>query len=239
MLRKSIAPRARLLLADSGSVAGRPLRIACRAKPIGIASAAILAAWQSAGPVGLAMCGAAWVLAPQFRKRRRSAALSREIERHLPLVLERLVVAVQSGLDILPALNALTRPEGLEPPADPVSAALGSILLRVERGADADDSIRLAAHSCESLALRHALLHLAQARSHGGELSGPLRELSDATQLSSEELAEERIARMPAQAMLPLGLVFSGLLILLLTVPLLQVAQMGERDLSRSAGHEK
>jgi hypothetical protein len=72
-------------------------------------------------------------------------------------------------------------------------------------------------------------VHLSLAHKEGGELIRPLRELSDATQLSYQERVEEEIAKLPVKAVLPLVITFTGLIICFLTVPLVQVSSLTQK----------
>lgn len=163
------------------------------------------------------------VLEEQFKK---------EIIFYLPVVMERVVMAVQAGLDILPALKAIEEIEAvgiktqskkflLKP--DAVTRLLGQVIKLCESGLSFDQSLREVAASIKSNALRHCFIHLAVAQKEGGELIYPLRELSDATQLYFQESIEEDIAKMPIKATMPLLLTFAGLIISFMTGPVIQI----------------
>ncbi len=171
-------------------------------------------------------------------QRRNEAARKREYERsiefYLPVVMERLVMGAQAGLDILPAIRAILEVDGIEDDQmqrarlvddtyDPVSKLLLYAYRLTEAGLSFDQALGHVAERVESAPLRHAFIHLAVSHREGGELVGPLRELSDATQLYLQESVEEEIARMPVRATLPLVLTFAGLLVFFLASPLLQI----------------
>jgi Flp pilus assembly protein TadB len=171
-------------------------------------------------------------LMSRMRLRRRQQRFRGQIEFFLPIVMERIVMAVQSGLDVLPAILAVldiehqeaqSRPDGS---IDPVSTLLGQVRLITEAGLGFEQSLQGVAARVESSALRHAFIHLGIAQRQGGELVMPLKELSDATQLCYQESVEEELAKMPVKATMPLLCTFAGLILCFLTAPLVQVITM-------------
>lgn len=152
----------------------------------------------------------------------------KEIVFYLPVVMERIVMAVQSGLDILPALKAIEQIENKEDgdrsvQKDEVTRLLSRVISLCESGLSFDQSLHSVADSVKSSALRHCFIHLAVAHKEGGELIYPLKELSDATQLYFQESIEEEIAKMPIKATLPLLLTFAGLIVIFMTGPVVQI----------------
>lgn len=197
----------------------------------------------SAGPgPAVAMWGGLGFFAGVIFLRHRTAcarlSYRREIEFYLPVVMEQIVMAVQAGLDILPAIKsaiarevpadekAATRPPTNE---DPVSRLLARAITLTEAGVRFEHALRTVAAEVSSSALRHAFIHLSIAHREGGELLMPLRELSDSTQLYYQESIEEEIAKMPVKATMPLVLTFAGLIIFFLTSPLIQVMDLMQR----------
>lgn len=189
----------------------------------------------AAGALGLGL----GYLAGQMLQRRKERRYIREIEFFLPLVMERVVMAVQAGLDIIPALKTIaeldcpkqkegTPPgkEGTTGAADPVSRLVGIVCRLTEAGLSFEQALRDVAGMVKCAALRHAFIHLAVAQREGGELIMPLRELSDSTQLYYQESVEEEIAKMPVKATMPLLCTFAGLIIFFITSPMIQVLTM-------------
>lgn len=176
-------------------------------------------------------------------KKRTVSRFQRELEFYLPIVMERIVMAVQAGLDIIPAIKAVVdleahsaRTDSLErvrSVLNPVSQLLKLVYQLTEAGLGFEQSLREVAAFVECSALRHAFVHLAVAQKEGGELVMPLRELSDATQLYYQESIEEEIARLPVKATLPLVCTFAGLIICFITAPLLQVMAMTSQAMIR------
>ncbi len=145
---------------------------------------------------------------------------------HLPIVMERMVMAVESGLDIVPAVEAIASLSGAEICKDPVTQAFQNICIRVDYGSTFLEAIELEKERHDSPSLQHALVHLGVAAREGGEVIHSLRELSDSVQLQFQEAAEEETARMPVLATMPLLCIFAGLVILFLVAPLIQVVKI-------------
>ena len=175
--------------------------------------------------------GASGYLAQGARIRSRAATYANSLEFYLPLVMERLVMAVQSGLDIIAALGAiinLERDEDGKPvkDPDPVTRLFMVVHRLTERGLTFEQALEEVAQSVESSAVKHCFIHLAVAHSEGGELVMPLKELSDSTQLYYQETVEEQIAKLPVKATLPLLCTFAGLILCFITTPIIQLMSL-------------
>jgi hypothetical protein len=154
---------------------------------------------------------------------------NRLIAQMIPLVMERLVMAVEAGLDIIPAIKSVIEIDKLAQSKqkkitiDPIVQALSSVIEIAERGASFEDSLKLVAKKYDNHALTHAFVHLGIAFKEGGEVIGPLRELSDATQSYYQETIEEDLAKLPVKATAPLVVTFAGLILFFLSSPLVQI----------------
>ena len=156
--------------------------------------------------------------------KRKEKTLTRRLEFALPMAMERVVMAVGSGLDILPALSEVARKS-----TDPVSEIFRRIVSLSEGGMRVEHALQIVADGSPSSSVKHALVHLGLAYKQGGEVIRPLKELSDATQTHYQEVVEEEIAKLPVNAVLPLIITFTGLIICFLTVPIVQVGDSLER----------
>ncbi len=190
---------------------------------VGAAVALALQLLLSGASAGLqpapTLCGA---LIAEFlwQKRLRAAKTRyvRQLEFYLPTVMERVVMAVGAGFDILPALTEAARDAH-----DPVSRLFQKVTTYMNAGLGLEDSLKAAMGSVECPVIKHACVHLALAYRQGGELVRPLRELGDSTQAYYQESVEEEIAKLPVKAVMPLVLTFAGLLLCFLTVPIIQL----------------
>lgn len=170
-------------------------------------------------------------LARESRLRRRSHDYTGALEFFLPVVMERLVMAVQSGLDIIAALGAIIELERVavsddDKRVDPVTRLFMLVHRLAERGLTFGQALEEVAAAVECGAVRHCFIHLAVAHEEGGELVMPLKELSDSTQLYYQETVDEQIAKLPVKATLPLLCTFTGLILFFLTSPLMQLTKL-------------
>lgn len=162
------------------------------------------------------------IIGELYHRHRMRLAARRELralEFATPLTMERIVMAVSAGLDILPALTEVCKQTN-----DGVSQLLKRVVDLSASGMKVETALHSVAESVSSNVIKHAFAHIALAHREGGELVRPLRELSDATQLAYQETVEEEIAKLPVKAVLPLVITFTGLIIGFLTIPLVQVS---------------
>lgn len=189
----------------------------------------------------LAICAfgiALGVLLGRSRLRALNQRYIRDIEFHLPIVMERVVMAVQAGLDILPGISAIIDLEHSNKNAtkpDPVTRLVGIAFKLTEAGLTFEQSLAEVAKNLECSALKHAFLHLGMAHREGGELMMPLRELSDSTQAYFQESTEEQIAKMPVKATMPLLFTFAGLIVCFITTPLLHVLHVAGDSVNKDS----
>ena len=182
---------------------------------------------------------AAGYIFSRVRLRSRQSWYIKQIEFYLPLLMERIVMAVQAGLDVVPALEAVISAANQE--EDEAEAANQEPMLKLfeivkklnDSGIGFEDSLRHVAGLVECSSLRHAFIHLAMAYREGGEIVAPLRELSDSTQLYFQESVEEEIAKMPVRATMPLLCTFTGLIICFITSPMIQIISLLSKQLPK------
>jgi pilus assembly protein TadC len=161
-----------------------------------------------------------------FKIRKLKTNLVQELEYLLPVVMERLTMAVQSGLDVIAAINTIIRSEeelSDNGKLDLVSELLKIVLKLTDSGFKFSDALKQVAQAVPVVPIRHAFVHLSLAYEDGGELVSSLSELSESTQVYYQETVEERIAKLPAKATFPLVLIFAGLIVFFITMPLMQL----------------
>lgn len=163
------------------------------------------------------------------------------IKYYLPLAMERMVMAVEAGLDLVPAMISLSSLEDkLGDPKDPTMKIFKQVVDLSESGIRFDEALEHVAQQTNATPLKHAFVHLGVAFREGGEVIGPLRELSDATQLQYQEEIEENIAKLPVKATMPLMLMFLGMLLCFLTPPAVQVISVaGEMSAGMKQGSDR
>ena len=149
------------------------------------------------------------------------------VDFYLPLIMERLVMAVSAGLDLLPAMKVVVELSEKDEKMDPVTGYIKKVANMTEAGMPLSQSLKLMVNEVTSIPARHAFLHMSVAYEEGGGLLSSLRELSDSTQLAYQETIEEEIAKLPVKATVPLMLTFAGLIIFFLAYPFTQIVEMG------------
>lgn len=158
------------------------------------------------------------------RKENRATLRLRKMDFYLPTVMERIVMGVGSGLDVIPALREAARGGH-----DPISQLFQWIVALSERGTPVEEAFEMASRQRVTSSVKHACIHLSLAYRQGGEIVRPLKELSDATQVAYQEGIEEQIAKLPVKAVVPIVLTFTGLIVCFLTVPLMQVGSITKK----------
>lgn len=163
-----------------------------------------------------------------FQVRKEEESYFKSLQYNLPLVMERLVMTVEAGLDLLAGIKIIVEQEKEtnRNKINPVVELLEVVLKLTEAGLSFSESLNQVGRSCPIPAVKHAFIHLALAYKEGGELVMPLRELSDATQLNFEETVEEEIAKLPVKATLPLVVIFAGMITFFITAPMIQVLEV-------------
>lgn len=208
---------------------------------IGVAALAIRVVIGPAGTFDYVVSTACGIALGWLVSRRRvlnKKALSVwNMEREVPNLVERIVMGVTAGLDVIPAMKAAC--QGLrnqEKPSE-VEGLLKQVIAFHEKGLSFSKAIETVCERIEVPSVRHAFAHLGIAQQQGGELMRPLRELADATQLAFQERIDEEIAKLPVKATVPLLVTFAGLIIFFVTIPVIQVSSMTKK-ITASLGEE-
>lgn len=164
---------------------------------------------------------------------RRKKVSARSVDCHLPVAIERILVGVEAGLDIVPAIRAAVESAvelaGEYRRPDPVLETFRRILALLDGGMRLEDALDRNQIGIDVPALAHALMFLRQASLDGASITAALRELADATQRRAFDQIEEQIAGLPVKATVPLTLIFAGMLSILLTAPIVRVLEFFQR----------
>lgn len=185
--------------------------------------------------MGIAL--SSWYLIEQSRNRQFEGKKTFAILFHLPIGMERILMGVQAGLDVIPAIERAAKDSDGVPLDDPVSHYLQTVLQQVESGKPVSVALNLVAKLTSCIPLKHSFVHLGIAHDQGGELSTPLRDLADSAQLAYELEVEEQIATLPVKATGPLVVAFIGLIIMFLTGPIVHIVKTSEDAKMRSVAH--
>ncbi len=177
--------------------------------------------------LGVLFCSAIILLGRKYYNAIQQERINLSFQQSLPLLLERLVMTIESGHDVVSGLKLIVSNESSRKSSNcPLIKIFGRAIDYTEQGFTFTESLREISKNCPVISVKHVLIHLALAYEQGGELIIPLRELSDATQIQYQELVDERIAKLPVKATFPLLLLFAGLIILFVTPPILEVLKL-------------
>ena len=168
----------------------------------------------------------------RYKLRALASEYKRSLEFNLPVVMERLVMAVQAGHHLLSALEnivSLERKQAKGSQLDPVTTLLEIALRLTVAGMPFNKSTKIVSNLTDVSAVRHAFVHLGVAHEQGGDLISPLKELSEATQQYYQESIEEHIAKLPIKATMPLLCTFLGMIIMFITPQILRIMNLANQ----------
>jgi pilus assembly protein TadC len=158
----------------------------------------------------------------------------------LPLVLENLILLVEAGLGVLPALEQIVFSRIKNAKEQGGSIDLTTFLLKVvydlsAHGMPFAEALERVADATEIRSLRHVLLHLDISASEGGELIPSMRSLSDHAHTEWRLSVETRVNRLENMVVFPVFVSVIGLMILTASVPLVPVLEFFETVKAQSA----
>jgi pilus assembly protein TadC len=141
----------------------------------------------------------------------------------LPLVIEQIAIGVSSSLDIGPCISRVIDMADERDTHNPVTELLRFAQNYVKSGASLEEAMTEIGIKSGHNEVKHAFMSLAQVAKHGGNVIKQLQDLADAVAMQREAKIEEVIKKLELHATGPVGFVFLGFLILLLTVIMLHV----------------
>jgi Flp pilus assembly protein TadB len=150
----------------------------------------------------------------------------RSIYYELPLVLEELVLLVESGLSLFPALEEVCYSgSGSKGKNSLVRKTLRAAYQLAAYGLPISQAFEQVARVCPFPPLRHVLLHLDISSNVGGELLHSLRTLSDQVHQEWKLAVETRIKRLENLVVFPVFASVMGLMMITAAVPLVPVLE--------------
>lgn len=156
--------------------------------------------------------------------KRRSIIIERQILYRLPLALEAILLLVQSGLGILPAIQTVILNERKKGGQNPALFFLSLVYELTSSGLPLGTSLELVANNVENRVLAHVFMHLDISANEGGELSTSLRSLSDYAHSEWKLAVETRVRRLENFAVFPVFFGLMGLVMITISVPLVPIA---------------
>lgn len=156
---------------------------------------------------------------------RRIRSRNEDILFYLPLVVEQIVIGVSSSLDVGPCIQRVVSMADERDSHNPVTELLKNAQLYIKSGVSMSDSLTEVAKLSGHTELKHTFMSLAQVAKHGGEITRQLQELADAVAGQRETKIESKIKKLELEATGPVGLVFVGFMVILMTGFASQVVQ--------------
>ena len=162
-----------------------------------------------------------------FFLRCRAAEVRRKVLFELPIFLESLVLLVEAGLGVLPALQRLVSQKTESQPTY-LQRLLELTYSLTAAGIPFSDALRSTGECCDIVVVRHTLLHLDISGTEGGELIPALRSLSDHAHSEWKLSVENRVRRLENLVVFPVFVAVLGLMCLAAAVPLVPVIDFFE-----------
>ena len=150
----------------------------------------------------------------------------REILFQMPIFLESLVLLVEAGLGILPAIEKVvaSKPNSADP--NPVNSLFNLVYQFSAHGMPFQQSLETVAESTEHRIVRHVMLHLDISGNEGGELVPSLRNLSDHAHTEWRLSVEQRVKRLENLVVFPVFAAVIGLMCLTAAVPMVPILNL-------------
>lgn len=148
---------------------------------------------------------------------RKIAKRADDIMFYLPLVIEQISIGVSSSLDIGPCISRVILMADERDSHNAVTELLRHAQNYIKSGVSFEDAMSETGKASGHTELKHAFMFLAQVARHGGEISRQLQELADSVSTQRQTHIEGKIKRLEIVATGPVGLVFMGFMVALLT----------------------
>lgn len=185
--------------------------------------------------VGLSLTSYLALLCALYFLRWKSQDVEREVLFQTPLVLESLILLVESGAGILPALGALSESYRQRRSSNPVLRFLDFVYQLSTRGIPFADALQQASKLTQVRVLRHVLLHLDVSGSEGGSVVPSLRSLAEHAHTEWRLSVEQRVKRLENMVVFPVFASVMGLLILTASVPMVPLLELKDTMAKRAA----
>lgn len=171
---------------------------------------------------GLSLGLSAWLIYLKYC----TQDFEREILFRTPLFLESLVLVVESGVGILPALQTVLSHRTISSEMDPVRRIFSLVYRLAESGLPFDQALELLATNLRVRVLQHVLLHLDISANAGGELIPSLRSLSDQTHREWRLSVEQRVRQLESLVVFPVFISVMGLILVTASVPIVPLLNL-------------
>lgn len=172
--------------------------------------------------IGTYLCFTTYLLFLKFKAKYEE----RECLFQLAIFLESLVLLVESGLGVLPALEKIVKSQDESGNKGLLNYFFKLIYNLTENGLPFSKSLALISQVCPNSTLKHIFMHLDISNSEGGELIPSLRNLSDYAHNEWKMSVEHRVKRLENLVVFPVFLAVIGLMILSSAVPIVPLLKL-------------
>lgn len=150
----------------------------------------------------------------------------REVMFQMPIFLESLILLVESGLGILPALERVVPGKAHTRRISPVTRLFQLVYQLSASGMPFTQALETVAEVTPQRIVRHVLLHLDISGTEGGELIPSLRNLSDHAHMEWKLSVEQRVRRLENLVVFPVFASVLGLMVLTAAVPVVPLLDL-------------
>lgn len=171
------------------------------------------------------------ILAALMFLKSRQKQLEQQLIFELPLVMEELILLVEAGLGILPAVEKSVADAG----SNQVKRLLRLVYELSAHGLPFGQAIELVSDLSSVSVIRHTLLHLDISGTEGGELIPSLRSLSDHAHTEWKIAVERRVKRLENFVVFPVFASVLGLILVTASVPLVPILHLKDSMEQRNA----
>ncbi|MCC6932470.1 MAG: type II secretion system F family protein [Deltaproteobacteria bacterium] len=150
----------------------------------------------------------------------------RKILFQIPLFLEDIILLVEAGLGVFPAIEKVV--STTEAKSNPVKMIFAMVYQLSAHGMPFNKALELIADAVNIKVLRHVLMHLDIANSEGGELIPSLRSLSEHAHSEWKLSVETRVKRLENMVVFPVFFSVIGLMLLVAAVPAIPLLNLND-----------
>jgi len=179
--------------------------------------------------IGAVSAGYGLILFSWGYKKFKTTKAERAVLSELPVLLESLILLVESGLGILPAIDRLIKSNSRETKNKNVRYYLAQVLELSMRGVPFAQALQSVADNCPYPALRHFFLHLDIGANVGGKLGNSLRSLAQHSHQEWRLSVEARVRRLENFVVFPVFGSVIGLILATAAVPLIPLLDLKDK----------
>ena len=164
--------------------------------------------------------------------RYRTSDFVRQVTFQIPILLESIILLVESGFGILPSIERAASVSSKQSHA--VKRLFYIVYQLSAHGLPFTQALESVADAVDIKILRHVLMHLDISNSDGGELIPSLRSLSDHAHSEWKHSVEKRVKKLENLVVFPVFASVLGLMLLIASVPLVPLLNLKDSFKNKS-----